>query len=46
MNFKQTLGTPCPHDEIEIVDAGPGGKAADSHARISRRNQAIRQGLR
>ena len=42
----QTLGTPLPHDEIEIVDARTGREAADSHARISRRNQAIRQRLR
>ena len=42
----RTLGIPSPHHEIDIVDARPGGEAADSHARISRRNQAIRQRLR
>ena len=42
----RTLGSPFPHDEIEIVGARPGAEAVDSHARISRRNQAIRQGLR
>ena len=41
-----TLGIPFPHDEIEIVDARSGGEAADSHARISRRYQAVRQSLR
>ena len=42
----RTPRTPFSHHEIEIVDARPGGEAVDSHARISRRNQAIRQGLR
>ena len=42
----RTLGPPFPHDEIEIVDSRSGREAANSHTRISRRNQAIRESLR
>ena len=42
----RTLGIPSPHYEIDIVDARAGGEASHAHARISRRDQAVRQCLR
>ena len=42
----RTLGTPFPHHEIHIADTRTGGEAPHAHARISRRDQAIRQSLR